>query len=175
LILGPHDYDPRFAWWLRRIAKGGDVLAPGDPNAPVQVVDVRDLAAWMVTTNATGPFNVTGKPTSMRELFDTMRRITASNARFVWVPDELLLKHDVKPYSEMPFWLPASLGARVVPIDRALDSALTLRPIEETARDTWAWLQTEWASEGSVRENRRMRIPAGISEERERLILEQAS
>jgi len=174
LIEGPHDYDPRFAWWLRRVAKGGEVLAPGDPNATTQFVDVRDLADFMVTTSAIGPVNVTGKPVRMGDLFDAMKNATGSNARFTWVPDEVLVRHEVGPYSEMPFWLPASLGAKPVPIDRAIDAGLKLRPFEETVRDTWAWLQSDWASEASVRENRRMRIPAGISEDRERLILEEA-
>lgn len=155
-------------------AKGGEVLAPGDPDAITQFVDVRDLADFMVTTDAVGPVNVTGKPVRMGDLFDAMKNATRSNARFRWVPDEVLARHDVKPYSEMPFWLPSALGAKPVPIDRALDAGLKLRPFAETVQDTWAWLQSDWASENSVRENHRMRIFAGISEERERLILEEA-
>ena len=170
LILGPHDYDLRFPWWLRRIARGGETLAPGNPEAHVQAIDVRDLAAWMCTTNKTGAFNATGKPMTMLSLFETMREVTKSDARFVWVPDELLLKHGVAPYSEMPFWLPASIGARCVPIDRA---GLSLRPFAETARDTWAWLQTGWDKEASVRANRRFHVPAGISDEREARIREE--
>jgi 2'-hydroxyisoflavone reductase len=174
LILGPHDYDERFRYWLTRIARGGEVLAPGDPEAVAQAIDARDLATWVLTcaeARVTGPFNATGQPMSMRSLLETIRDVVGSDARFTWVPDEVLTAHSVGPYSEMPFWLPASVGARPVDIRRALDRGLTLRPFADTARDTWAWLRASWDAEASVRENRRLRVPGGMSPEREAQIL----
>jgi 2'-hydroxyisoflavone reductase len=176
LILGPHDYDLRFPWWLRRVARGGDVLAPGDPEATVQAIDARDLASWMVAAaerHLAGAFNAVGpdEPLSMGTLLETLRDVTGSDARFVWAPDEVLREHEVKPYSQMPFWLPRSLGAVPVATDRARAAGLRCRPFVDTARDTWAWLSTGWDDEAAVRENRRMRVPAGISDERERKIL----
>ena len=171
LILGPHDNDDRFAWWLRRVARGGEVLAPGDPDAPVQIIDARDLAQWIVGSRAVGVANALGDPTPMRELFEAMRVATGSDARFTWVPDEILVAEGVAPYSEMPFWLPASLGAKPAPNARAKADGLAFRPLLETARDTWAWLGADWACESAAREHKRFRVPAGISEEREQRLL----
>lgn len=181
LIVGPHDNDDRFAWWLRRIARGGvagaaaggtarnnEVLAPGDPDAPVQIIDARDLTRWMLDSRAVGTMNAVGDPMPMRELFDAMRVATGSDARFTWVPDEILVRHQVAPYSEMPFWLP---GARPAPNARAKADGLAFRPLIDTVRDTWKWLNSGWASESAAREHKRFRVPAGISEERERRIL----
>ncbi|HRI64994.1 MAG TPA: NAD-dependent epimerase/dehydratase family protein [Polyangium sp.] len=175
LILGPHDYDERFRYWLERIARGGDVLAPGDPSALTQAIDVRDLGEWMLKCaeeRRTGPCNATGPVMTMRERLETIRDELGSNARFHWAPDEILLAHEVGPYSEMPFWLPASLGARPVDIQRALDMGLAFRPFAETVRDTWSWLREGWDAEVSVRENRMIRVPGGMSAEREAKILE---
>ena len=196
LIVGPHDNDDRFAWWLRRIARGGvagaaaggtarnnEVLAPGDPDAPVQIIDARDLTRWMLDSRAVGTMNAVGDPMPMRELFDAMRAATGrrirrrrgdantqSDARFTWVPDEILVRHQVAPYSEMPFWLP---GARPAPNARAKAEGLASRPLFDTVRDTWEWLNSGWASESAAREHKRFRVAAGISEERERRILEE--
>jgi 2'-hydroxyisoflavone reductase len=177
LVVGPHDYDERFRYWLTRIARGGEVLAPGDPEALAQCIDARDLGAWMVHvagSGRSGPINVTGEPMTMRALLETIRDVLGSDARFRWVPDEVLLAHAVRPYSEMPFWLPASIGARPVPTVVAHASGLSLRPFAETVRDTWQWLQQGWDAESSVRENRRMRVAGGMSPERERAILADA-
>jgi 2'-hydroxyisoflavone reductase len=201
LILGPHDYDERFRYWLGRIARGGEVLAPGDPSALTQAIDARDLAEWMMRSaeeRRTGPCNATGEAMTMRQRLETIRDELGSDARFRWVPDEILVAHEVGPYSEMPFWLPASLGARPVdiqraldaglafrpfaetvslgarPVDiqRALDTGLAFRPFAETVRDTWSWLREGWDAEVNVRENRMIRVPGGMSQEREAKILE---
>jgi 2'-hydroxyisoflavone reductase len=155
------------------------VLAPGDPNAHVQFIDVRDLALWIVQgaeRRLSGVFNATGpaEPTTMRALLETLREVTESNARFTWVPDDILVEQEVRPYSEMPFWLPRSLGVAPVPVARAHAEGLVHRPIAETARDTWTWLQNGWDAEARIRENRRFRIPGGMSEEREQQILRAA-
>lgn len=177
LIVGPHDYDERFRYWLDRVARGGEVLAPGDPSALTQAIDARDLADWMVKSaeaRRTGPCNATGEPMTMRERLEAIREVLGSDARFHWVADEILVANEVGPYSEMPFWLPASLGARPVDIQRALAAGLTFRPYAETVRDTWAWLREGWDAEASVRENRKIRVPGGMSPEREAKILEAA-
>ena len=174
LILGPHDYDGRFRWWLERVARGGEVLAPGRPSAIAQAIDVRDLTAWMLASaerRRSGAFNATGAPMTMEALLGTLRDVVGSDARFTWVDDEILVSHGVRPYVEMPFWLPASVGAAAVPIGKALATGLSPRPFAETARDTWAWLREGWDAEASVRENRKLRLPAGMSAEREAEIL----
>jgi len=175
LILGPHDYDARFAYWLRRIARGGEVLAPGKPEAFVQFIDVRDLAAWMVRSaeeRRAGPFNVTGPLhfVTMSGLLDTIRTVTRSDARFTWVPDAFLVEHEVAPYSEMPFWLPEATPFRI-DVTRAVDAGLAYRPVAETVRDTWAWLQTGWDAAASARAQLRIQVPAGIDDAREARLL----
>ncbi|HEU5061507.1 MAG TPA: NAD-dependent epimerase/dehydratase family protein [Kofleriaceae bacterium] len=176
LILGPHDYDLRFPWWLRRVARGGEVLAPGDPAAPVQLIDARDLAGWIVSSaerRLAGTFNATGPaaPLTMRSLLDTIHQVVGGDARFTWVGDEVLVAHQVAPYSEMPFWLPASLGHHPVDIRRALAAGLTHRPVADTVRDTWAWLTAGADSAENARAHRRLHVPAGLSPEREAELL----
>jgi 2'-hydroxyisoflavone reductase len=175
LIIGPHDYDERFRYWLERVVRGGEVLAPGDPMAVTQAIDARDLAEWMVKgaeARLTGPCNATGEPMTMRDRLETIRETIGSDARFHWISDEVLMAHQVAPYSEMPFWLPASIGARAVDIQQALANGLTFRPFAQTVRDTWSWLREGWGAEASVRENRKLRISGGMTAEREATILE---
>jgi 2'-hydroxyisoflavone reductase len=142
----------------------------------VQFVDVRDLADWMVRAaerrthgvfNATGP----GEPMTMRRLLETIRDVTGGDARFTWVPSELLVERNVAPYSEMPFWLPPPYDVHSFDVTRAVQAGLTYRPAVDTIRDTWAWLQNGWETEAAARANRRLQIPAGISPDREAELL----
>jgi 2'-hydroxyisoflavone reductase len=179
LILGPHDYDERFAWWLRRLARGGEVLAPGRPDAPVQVIDARDLAAWMVLTaerRERGVFNATGPatPLALGDVLATTAATSGSSARLVWASDALLQAHGVSPLCDLPFWIPAAYAELFrTRIERALATGLRFRPFADTARDTWRWLQTRWDREAGVRQHRSIRVPAGIDPEREARILAQ--
>ena len=149
LIVGPHDATDRFTYWPRRIAAGGDVLCPGNPEAPVQFVDVRDLAAWLVKLALEGPggvFNATGpaEPLSFVELLDRMRTTIGSDANLVWTDEQRILAADVQPWTELPLWLPGSehVGMTCADISRALAAGLAFRPLEETIADTLAWDRT---------------------------------
>jgi 2'-hydroxyisoflavone reductase len=115
--------------------------------------------------------NATGEPMTMRAMLETIRDVVGKGARFTWVPDDVLVREGVIPYAELPYWLPKSEGALPVPIDRAKRAGLTFRPFAETVRDTWDWMRTSWDTEARVRDLRRMKIAAGISEERELEIL----
>jgi 2'-hydroxyisoflavone reductase len=146
LIVGPYDPTDRFTYWPRRIAAGGDVLAPGSPDAPTQFIDSRDLAAWLVELALHGPggvFNATGPAQSltMRELFERARAALGSDANFVWVDDDTLLAAGIEPWSELPLWLPGSeyAGMARADVSRALAAGLSFRLVEETVRDTEAW------------------------------------
>jgi 2'-hydroxyisoflavone reductase len=148
LIVGPFDPTDRFTYWPRRIALGGDVLGPGSPDAPVQFVDARDLARWLVTLALTGPggtFNATGpaEPLTFAELLARARDAIGSDANVVWVDDQRVLDAEVQPWTELPLWLPGDeyAGMARADIDRALAAGLTFRPIEETVVDTLAWDQ----------------------------------
>jgi len=138
MIVGPHDYTDRFPYWRRRIAEGGEVLAPGDPERPVQLIDARDLAAWMVRMaeeGGVGVYNATGPENglTMRGMLEGIREATGSDARFVWVSEEFLLDAGVEPWEELPFWVPEEMaGILAVDVDRAVGAGLRFRPLSET-------------------------------------------
>ena len=146
LIVGPYDPTGRFTYWADRIERGGDVLAPDPRDQPVQFVDARDLAAWMLdlaergvigVLNATGP----SEPLTMEGFLERCREATGSDARFVWVDEAFLLEHGVEEWSDLPLWLaPGSNPEHAYFLDldvsRALAAGLRFRPLEETLRDT---------------------------------------
>lgn len=148
LIVGPHDYMARFPYWVSRVARGGEVLAPAPPQRPVQLIDVRDLAEWivrMIERQHTGTFSATGPDyeLTMEAMLTACRSISASNARITWVDEAFLLEREVKPWSELPLWLPGAQGHNFFTVDctKALGTGLRLRPLEETARDTLEWIR----------------------------------
>jgi 2'-hydroxyisoflavone reductase len=148
LIVGPHDVSDRFTYWPVRVARGGRVLAPGSPEAPVQFIDVRDLADWTIRAieeGLTGPYNATGpdKILSMGRFLDSCLQVAGSNADFVWAGDDFLTAHEVAAYTEMPLWVPAEYdGFNRFDCRKAIASGLTFRPLAETIRDTLNWHKT---------------------------------
>ena len=147
LIVGPHDPTGRFTYWPERIARGGEVLAPGDPTRAVQFVDVRDLGGWIVEAaerGVAGSFNATGPHprVTMGELLEACRRAAGGDAELVWVDDEFLLANDVGQWMELPLWLAGDDAAMLqTDVSRAVAAGLRFRPVEETARDTLAWVR----------------------------------
>jgi 2'-hydroxyisoflavone reductase len=144
LIVGPHDPTDRFGYWPRRVARGGRVLAPGQPDDPVQFIDVRDLAGWIVEgchRGLGGVFNVTGRPMRFGDLLERCRAVTGSDAEFAWVATDRLLAAGVDPWMGVPLWIaaPGWEAANDVDVRRALAAGLAPRPVTETIRDTLAW------------------------------------
>lgn len=145
LIVGPHDMSDRFTYWPARVARGGEVLAPGKPDYGVQFIDVRDLARWILDateSRLTGPFNVTGprQPVALGQVLDCCREVSGSDARFTWVDETFLVAKQVAPYTELPLWVPAELGGfNSFSIEKALAHNLSFRPLIETVRDTLEW------------------------------------
>jgi 2'-hydroxyisoflavone reductase len=149
LIVGPHDPTNRFTYWVARIADGGEILAPGPKDAPVQFIDVRDLGEWMLRMTEdgeTGVWNATGprEPVPMDRLLETMRPATGSNGEFTWVPAGFLLEQQVGAWQELPLWLPGEdmAGLCRIDIERAVSRGLTFRPLADTIRDTLDWART---------------------------------
>ncbi len=148
LIVGPYDLTDRFTYWPVRIARGGEVLAPGDPDRPVEIIDVRDLADWVVRmteAKQTGAFNASGpaQPLSMGQMLAEIKSALASDAQFTWVNDDFLAAQAVGAWIEMPLWIPAADNAILtVNCGKAIAAGLTFRPLADTARDTLAWANT---------------------------------
>lgn len=171
LIVGPEDVTDRFTYWPVRLDRGGEVLCPGDGSDPVQIVDVRDLAAWMISMverREAGVYNATGPASRLtaREMIEACRP-PGSDSRLVWAPWDFLGKHKVEAWSDMPACIPPTgddAGMAQVSNARALAMGLRFRPVTETARDTLAWWKTLPAE-------RRANPRAGLSPEREREVL----
>jgi 2'-hydroxyisoflavone reductase len=150
LIVGPNDPSDRFTYWVRRMARGGDVLAPNRPDMPVQIIDVRDLAEWIVrlAENSTaGVFNATGPATPHRfdSVIDACHAAAGSDAQIVWVDEGWLTEQGVAPWMELPLWLPAGAGydgLSAVNVSRAVGAGLTFRSLADTCEATLAWDRT---------------------------------
>jgi 2'-hydroxyisoflavone reductase len=146
LIVGPFDPTGRFTYWPHRIARGGDILAPGPPDEPVTLIDARDLADWMLLLcerGTQGVYNAIDVLT-WGELLDACVRATGSGARLVWIPSEWLAEHGVGEWMELPLWIssPDSLGMHRVKNDRAVAAGLTFRPLDDTVRATLEHAET---------------------------------
>ena len=171
LIVGDHDPSDRFGYWPARMLGEGPVLAPGAPGRPVQLLDVRDLAQLVValasaggsgTYNAVGP----GAPLTMGELLSACQEHTGSRAELEWVDDDFLTTHDVRPYLDLPLWIPdvpEDVGFSAVDSGKAVSAGLTYRPLDDTI-------------DAALRNERRLGLRrdrrAGLIPARERELLE---
>jgi 2'-hydroxyisoflavone reductase len=171
LIVGPRDETDRFTYWPVRIDRGGEVMAPGEPSDPVQFIDGRDLAEWiirMVEQRETGIYNATGpdKTLGVAAMLEGIKNANNSKATFTWVNTEFLEAQKVAPWSDMPVWVPSrgeEAGMGRINVQRAIGKGLTFRPLATTARDTLAWFKSLPAE--------RQKLKAGITAEREAEVL----
>jgi 2'-hydroxyisoflavone reductase len=146
-IVGAYDDVDRLPYWIRRIARGGEVLTPVSADYPAQMIDARDIASWtlqMFDQDLGGVFNVAGPqpPYRLGEVFETIRRVTGSDATFTWVPEDFLIENGVKAWDGLPYWLGSGRFVAQIDVSKALVAGLELRPLEETVRDTFVWDQT---------------------------------
>lgn len=172
LIVGPGDDTDRFTYWPVRIERGGEVLAPGDPQLDrVQLIDVRDLCEWSVRlceTRTFGVFMAIGpeRGRSMAELLYGIAALTSAPLTWTWIPREFLEEHKLRPYQELPVWRPPTPGfegfARF-DLSREVAAGLTFRTLADT---TSATLEFHHA-----RPIEQQKLRAGISAEREAEVL----
>jgi 2'-hydroxyisoflavone reductase len=172
LIVGPDDYTDRFTYWPVRVARGGEVLAPGRPDRFIQFIDVRDLAEWtisMIERKATGAYNAHGLPNSltMQHLLEECRSVSGSDAQLTWVKEEFLLQENVAAWTELPLWLPEEAapdlkGFMFVSPDKSIKAGLNFRPLRDTIRDTLTWFQTNRANDD---------LKSGLDRDKERALL----
>jgi 2'-hydroxyisoflavone reductase len=148
LIVGPHDRTDRFGWWVRRVAEGGEVLAPGCPDEVLQTIDVRDLAAFaldLLEQGASGTYNLVGpqEPYSWRTYLEACRDVAGSGAELVWSDDRFLLDAGLEPFDTLPLWLPPTSGEWAgfnrISNAKARAAGLRFRPLRETVADTLAF------------------------------------
>lgn len=150
LIIGPYDNVGRLPWWLQRIARGGRVAAPGVPERPMQLVDARDIAAFMLSAlsdGTEGKFLLSGVQanTTWGGLLNACIEVTGSDPELVWLDDEFLTAREIGVWTELPLWAPASPeldGVWLPSSAKALESGFRCRPVAETVRDTWAWVRS---------------------------------
>ena len=172
LIVGPYDYTDRFTYWVVRVVRGGEVLAPSRPERFVQFIDVRDLAEWlvsMVERKETGAYNAHGLPgrLTMGNVLDECRAVSRSDASFSWASEDFLLQNEVAAWSDMPLWLPDEAaphlkGFMFVNSDKAIDAGLSFRSLNDTIGATLAWYQADRSN---------VELKAGLDPTREEALL----
>jgi len=146
LIVGPHDPTDRFTYWPVRVSRGGKVLAPVGPDEPAQFIHARDLADFTLTCiqrGTTGVFNAVGpdEPCPMGELLETCKRVSGSDAEFVWASGEFIAGHEVAPWMELTVWVSSADGKGMLQVSnaRARAAGLRFKPTEEVVRETLEW------------------------------------
>ena len=168
LIVGPGDETDRFTYWPVRLARGGEILAPGDGSDPVQFIDARDLAEWtirMAEQRTTGVFNATGPANhiTMREMLADIAEGVGAAPGLAWAPTDFLKANNVSAWSDMPVWIPGqgkTFGFHRRDFSRAAAAGLTYRPLPVTAADTLAWFR-------ALPPERQGKLRAGLTAERE--------
>ncbi len=172
LIAGPRDRTDRYTYWPVRIAKAGEVLAPGDGQDYVQYIDVRDLGQFIVhclEQKAFGIFNATSPMDNetTQDMLGHCKQALSSNAAFTWADTDFLQQHEVMPWAGMPLWVPRNGeigGISRINSSKAEQLGLNARPRSETAVDTFTWF-------GQQTEARRKMLRAGISSKKETEVL----
>ncbi|GGP97733.1 reductase [Streptomyces mutabilis] len=172
LILGPYENVGRLPWWLNRVADGGPVLAPGPRDLPLQYIDVRDLADWIlgaVQRKLSGPYNLISPSghATMGALLEACARVTAGAAELRWTDPEAVLAAGIEPWTQLPVWTPPDSdlheALHQADVSRALATGLSCRPVGDTVTDTWSWLR----SIGGTAPRRPDRPPVGLDGETE--------
>ena len=169
-IVGPGDETDRFTYWPLRVERGGEMLAPGHPTDPMQIIDARDLAEWtirMVEQGKVGAFNAVGPKTklTMGQMLDEMKKTTKSDARFTWVDDEFLKEQKI--IDDIPIWTStkgSEIGYLTTNSQKAIRQGLTFRPLSDTTKATLDWFHKQTA-------DRQSKLRAGLKPDREREVL----
>jgi len=164
-ITGPYDTIDRMPYWLRRVARGAEVLAPESPSFPVQLIDARDIAMFtlaMAERGKGGVFNLCAPatPYPMVQVLESCRAVTGSEANFTWVSAGFLRAHGLDAEEALPYWeAPEYVALTRFDPSKALAAGLRVRPLEESIADTWSWDRT--------RPDTPLRDGVGVSLERE--------
>lgn len=154
-IVGPFDVSDRFAYWVRRIDEGGDVIAPEFPEYPTHFIDVRDLADFvlrLITSGMRGTFNADGPVVPLGTLLNTIQASSDVDSKVVYVPGDVLTENGIQPWSELPLWIPGLSGTDgSTDTQKATQYGLTWRPLTDTVTATREWLVSDTRSVNWVR------------------------
>ncbi len=170
-IVGPEDSTDRFTYWPVRVARAGEMLAPGEPVNPIQIIDVRDLAEWLVhvvESKVFGPYNLVtpaGK-TNIGMLLDACKKATGADTTFTWVTADFLESQGVEG-GTLPIWIAPRgdyEGTGRISSARAVAAGLKFRPLEVTCQDTLEWFRTLPAE-------RQATLRAGLPAQKEAAVL----
>lgn len=147
-VVGPYDHTDRMTAWWRRISRGGEMVAPGNPDMPIQFIDARDLAAFavdVVERHATGVYNVHGFASRVTwgECFEKAQRVTGTDTTFTWVNEEFLKEQKLEPGSLPVFAYSEEMGIFTFDNHKARAAGLHFRPLSDTIRDTLLWDASE--------------------------------
>ncbi|NGO77875.1 NAD-dependent epimerase/dehydratase family protein [Streptomyces sp. YC504] len=151
LLLGPYENVGRLPWWLSRIARGGPTLAPGPRELPLQYVDVRDMADWIldgIEAGLSGPYNMMSPQghATMGELLEAVVDVVGSDAELRWTAPQVILDAGIEPWTQLPVWVPPATdmhdALHAADVSRAVATGLRCRPVRETVADTWDWLRS---------------------------------
>lgn len=173
-IVGPLDPTDRFTYWPVRASRGGEMLAPGTPKDPVQVIDVRDLVSFMmslVESRTNGIFNAVSPPRAftMGDLIAASQRASPkAGTKVTWVSEDFIAAHSKPEELNLPIWAPLKgeyAGASLTSIDLSRQAGLHSRPLEETVRDTLAWFE-------SLPADRRSKLRSGLDSDKEAVTLQ---
>lgn len=171
LIVGPRDGTDRFTYWPWRLARGGDIVAPGDGLDPVQIIDARDLAEWTVSmaeSGAPGNYNAAGprsRLTMAEQLFGIRAALSGDlSLQIHWLPAAFLAQHGVSAWSEMTTWFGPRDPVSEVGIERAVAAGLSFRALATTTADTLDWFRSQPAE-------RQASLRAGLAADKEAAVL----
>jgi len=175
LLVGPWDYTDRFRYWVKRFAEGGEVLIPDAPAQPLQWIDARDAAEWMVAraeAGTTGVFNLTGprEPATLGETLNGIAAALGASPARVAVAPGFLSERGVQSWMELPLWADGAEGFLSISIARALAQGLALRPLAATVGDVLGAIPEEQAAAGSASTSD-LAPPISLSRGRERELL----
>jgi len=148
LIVGPYDPTDRFTYWPYRVAQGGEILVPEHPTRLVQLIDVRDLAEWiirLIEQRQTGIYNASGpsNPLAMGDLLKACQFVARTELNIHWVSEQFLQQHEVGAWVELPLWIPETetnyAGFNQIACGKAIEARLSYRPLNETITTTLKW------------------------------------
>lgn len=173
LIVGKYDKTNRFSYWVKRVEKGGEILAPVGPDYPIQIIDASDIAKWvymMVNQGKGGDYNVTGPDYKLTigQIFDECKEVIGSNAEFTWVSNDFLLKNKIGQWRELPFWSSNEQLLYMVNscnVEKAIKARLEFRPLKDTIVDILEW-------EKIAPEKYNYKFAGGLNPKKEQKLLE---